>query len=681
MSTRYNTGNPIESTDVRDMSDNAKNFDEFSLSTEITFTDRLGSERLTIEGAIEKSGFKPGTGDFSTGFTVMPGMRNIAWYNPPTHGDGNWYSYIGEIPYPGGYVVTPGTDPTAGGMWKPATDSLLEGKLSGSDGFSYIGECPDVVTMRSIIGSSGDKLILSSYGSGWAVSSATPVGGGKFRWVEDNALTDDGVFIFKPIGSSGAWVRQYQRKVTPYLAGAKGDNVDDTDAIIRCFDVATAKGLNVHIDKGKYKYTQTPTVGQVCNVTGEFSVAELYPVGCDGIKFTSSDAVGGRKFGGFMIVGTGANAAGYTAIVVDPGQDISKRTTGVSFEDIQIFNFKTAVDAKNLWHSTFRSFNATNVCNGIVFRGRCVSNEVGSGTKLIRGNGALVSGECIGVQFKESSDYTPSTTVRPEGCTVTESVLVFGFDVAIDVASMLAGGVYGADLDYCRKAGVRYTFWDGRPTISPNWIAGDSSYSSQPFSGVESVAVASQRTTGPLISGITMITFNGNPGDAGIKLGSLNGRTNIRDNVISNANGYGIYDNAGRFNKIRDNQITSTTPLFLVSTGGNHISGNGFYGGTITLNSPTASNIWGENDGATLTGGVVSVPIAAGATSGAFSLPSIGFTAGVVTGSVMLVAESTGGANPGATWAELSADRLTITAHKETAFGSPSSIDVFVIVR
>ena len=57
MSTRYNTGNPIESTDVRDMSDNAKNFDEFSNSTSETFTDRFGRGRLTVEGAIEKTGF------------------------------------------------------------------------------------------------------------------------------------------------------------------------------------------------------------------------------------------------------------------------------------------------------------------------------------------------------------------------------------------------------------------------------------------------------------------------------------------------------------------------------------------------------------------------------------------------------------------------------------------------
>lgn len=136
MSTRYNTGNPIESTDVRDMSDNAKNFDEFSVSTEQTFTDRFGVERLTIDGAIEKSGFKPGHGDFSTGFTVMPGERNVSWYNPA---DNNWYSYIGNIPSPSGYVVAPGTNPVGSSDWKPVTDQTLRADLAANGGSGLIG--------------------------------------------------------------------------------------------------------------------------------------------------------------------------------------------------------------------------------------------------------------------------------------------------------------------------------------------------------------------------------------------------------------------------------------------------------------------------------------------------------------------------------------------------------------
>jgi len=635
-----------------------------------------GQVQTTLPKILRDIGFKPASFNFVTGGTLGLVDADKCIYNPAPAGDDNWYSWGGNLPHD----VDAGTDPTAvGSGYVTRADVVLRNELASPVGFKLIGEVSDVDALRLLVGNSGDKIYLASYNSGWAAVSSPPVGGGKFRWVADNALLDDGVFVFKPTGASGAWVRQDQKKVTPYLAGAKGDNVDDTAAMLRCFNVATAKRLNVHIDKGQYKYTQTPTVGPECNVTGEFSVAELLPVGCDGFKFTSSDAVGGRKFGGFVLLGTGANDAGYTAIVCDPGLNVSKRTTGVSFEDIQIFNFKTAGNFKNLWHSTFRSVNATNVCNGFVFKGRCISNEVGSGTKIIRGSGALVSGECIGVQFIASSDYSPAVEARPEGCSITSSVLVFGFDVAVDVDSMLVGGIFGADLDYCRSFGVRYRNWDGRPTIAPNWIAGDAVYSAQPFVGVYSVPKPTQSTSGPDIKQITMTTFNGHAGDAGVKLGSLNGRATVSNCLISNSSGIGIYDNAGRFNAFKDNQISSPTPIFMFETGGNEITGNNISGGVIADINPTSSHLWGRNSGEYFTDGVIDVPIAAGALSGSINLASLGYVRGVPnSGSRTAMCYYTGGANPGNTWAEISGDGLTVTAYKTVAFGSASELYVRV---
>ena len=54
--TTYNTGNPVPSTDARDLSDNAENFDEYVNSTSYTFDDRLGVTRDTIAGGLKKSG-------------------------------------------------------------------------------------------------------------------------------------------------------------------------------------------------------------------------------------------------------------------------------------------------------------------------------------------------------------------------------------------------------------------------------------------------------------------------------------------------------------------------------------------------------------------------------------------------------------------------------------------------
>ena len=138
MSTRYNTGNPIESTDVRDMSDNAKNFDEFSNSTSDSFTDRLGRDRQTIEGSIRKAGFQPASFDFVTGGTLVSGDRNKAVFNPSPTGDNNWYAWQGSFPK----IISPNsTTSTSGGLgenaWKPVTNSVLAPTVRESIRRSY----------------------------------------------------------------------------------------------------------------------------------------------------------------------------------------------------------------------------------------------------------------------------------------------------------------------------------------------------------------------------------------------------------------------------------------------------------------------------------------------------------------------------------------------------------------
>lgn len=66
MTTTYATLNPIGSTSPKDLSDNASNFDEFSVSPAPSFNDRFGTRRQTIAGAekaiqdfIASSGFEP----------------------------------------------------------------------------------------------------------------------------------------------------------------------------------------------------------------------------------------------------------------------------------------------------------------------------------------------------------------------------------------------------------------------------------------------------------------------------------------------------------------------------------------------------------------------------------------------------------------------------------------------
>ncbi len=162
MSTRYNTGNPIESTDVRDMSDNAKNFDEFSNSMSDSFTDRLGRDRQTIEGSIRKAGFQPASFDFVSGGALFSGDRNRAVFNPSPSGDDNWYAWQGAFPK----IISPNSTPaTSGGLgenaWKPVTNNILDTTVRESIRRSYA--------------SAGLKLVTGSFQAGFTLVNANDV--------------------------------------------------------------------------------------------------------------------------------------------------------------------------------------------------------------------------------------------------------------------------------------------------------------------------------------------------------------------------------------------------------------------------------------------------------------------------------------------------------------------------
>lgn len=116
MSTRYNTGNPIESTDVRDMSDNAKNLDLFSNSSELSFDDRFGVERKTIQGMIAEfdaqilnMGFSR-IGTFTAGATLTNPRQTLLW-DTANGGDGQEYGWSGAFPK----VVPPSSTPASTG--------------------------------------------------------------------------------------------------------------------------------------------------------------------------------------------------------------------------------------------------------------------------------------------------------------------------------------------------------------------------------------------------------------------------------------------------------------------------------------------------------------------------------------------------------------------------------------
>ena len=167
MSTRYNTGNPIESTDVRDMSDNAKNFDEFGNSTENSFIDRLGVTRKTIRGMnaefdyqILNMGFAR-VGTFATGATLTNPRQVLLW-DIADGGDGHEYGWTGVFPK----IVPAGSTPlTTGGIAVGAWMSRFDPEMRGQ-----VREA-----LRRSYAEAGYNLVAGSFDQGFVLANANDV--------------------------------------------------------------------------------------------------------------------------------------------------------------------------------------------------------------------------------------------------------------------------------------------------------------------------------------------------------------------------------------------------------------------------------------------------------------------------------------------------------------------------
>lgn len=167
MSTRYNTGNPIESTDVRDMSDNAKNFDDFANSKSNEFTDRFGVERKTIHGMnsqfdsnILNMGFTR-VGTFAAGATLTNPRQTLLW-DVADGGDGHEYGWSGAFPK---IVPATSTPASTGGISVGAWISRFDPELR-----IQVREA-----LRRSYAEAGYNLVDGSFEAGGAVTAVTDV--------------------------------------------------------------------------------------------------------------------------------------------------------------------------------------------------------------------------------------------------------------------------------------------------------------------------------------------------------------------------------------------------------------------------------------------------------------------------------------------------------------------------
>lgn len=148
--TTFNTGNPIGSTDARDLSDNAENFDVALGTLSPTWVDRLGNTRDSFEGRLAKGSFYR-VGTFAAGYTLTNMRQTLEYGNVE-------YSWSGSFPK----VVAAGSTPTpvSEGNWVDRSGDTLKQLLSATNG--------DELVTHTQIGSSTNRSVatkLNKYSS------------------------------------------------------------------------------------------------------------------------------------------------------------------------------------------------------------------------------------------------------------------------------------------------------------------------------------------------------------------------------------------------------------------------------------------------------------------------------------------------------------------------------------
>jgi hypothetical protein len=123
--TTYNTGNPIGSTDPRDLYDNAQNLDTAMHTAATTWADRLGNSRPSWAGA---TGYQS-LGDYAAGIQVTT-------YNQVILAAGEyWRAAAGTVlPY-----TTTGAGMPESGKFVSVGDAILRADLVDGDGSSLVG--------------------------------------------------------------------------------------------------------------------------------------------------------------------------------------------------------------------------------------------------------------------------------------------------------------------------------------------------------------------------------------------------------------------------------------------------------------------------------------------------------------------------------------------------------------
>lgn len=215
---KFNTGNPLGSTDPRDLLDNATIADHYVDDTDSeSWPDRFGRERRTWHGMEMDSSRQLSSQEdrfqqflLSSGYVILPdyvdGPITFTARNQVTAYSGDYYRPKASVSLP---FTTTGKDSTSWandkGNFVSVGDAALRQELSAKDGLKLIGRCPDLATLATIepeVEWQVIDVIARVKGGTW--------GGGRFLYIP-TATTSmfpaiDGAIIWTTGGN--CWIRE-----------------------------------------------------------------------------------------------------------------------------------------------------------------------------------------------------------------------------------------------------------------------------------------------------------------------------------------------------------------------------------------------------------------------------------------------------------------------------------------
>lgn len=245
----FNTGNPVGSTDARDLYDNAQNLDRFSLGQELEYPDRLGVPRKSLAGiraevteALSRLGYQV-IGDYAAGLVVQN-------FGQVFRKDGEFYRAKADLalPYPlnGDWAVDAPNFVSVG-------DAVLREELASAAGASMVGGAGQVVSsisaLRGLLKTSASK---SAFVTGYYAAGD---GGGGTYYLDaaDTTSADNGGTLIVA-ADGGRWKLVHGGGVSVRAFGAKGDDVANDAAAIQAATVyCSAKSIAVWFPAGTYR--------------------------------------------------------------------------------------------------------------------------------------------------------------------------------------------------------------------------------------------------------------------------------------------------------------------------------------------------------------------------------------------------------------------------------------------